>query len=198
MHGHRILLIFRLLPVTVPPGITRCPVPAPPVMGDDHAGNATVFDMMRTWQARMLLIAMVVLDQATKLWASDVLAQGALEIPGPLDLRLVRNTGAAFGTLPNMTPLLTTLGTVAAIGAWFLLGRNIGWHRVGWALVGAGAAGNLLDRLFRDPAPGFGAVVDFLAVGSFPVFNIADIAVCTGAAILALVTLRPSPDTSGT
>ena len=54
------------------------------------------------------------------------------------------------------------------------------WTALGLALVGGGALGNLMDRLFRDPQFFLGHVVDYISVGGFAVFNIADAAITVG------------------
>lgn len=54
------------------------------------------------------------------------------------------------------------------------------WTAVGLAMVAGGAAGNLIDRLFRAPSFFLGHVVDFISVGNFAVFNIADASITCG------------------
>jgi signal peptidase II len=56
-------------------------------------------------------------------------------------------------------------------------------------MVLGGAIGNLIDRLFREPGPLRGHVVDFLAVPNFPVFNVADSAIVTGGVLMVLLSL---------
>ena len=115
---------------------------------------------------------------------------------GAVYLVAIRNSGAAF-SLGRSHTLIFPLLTIAAIG-W------IGWmakrlRSVPWAvalgLVLGGASGNLVDRIFR--APGFlrGHVVDFVAVGWWPVFNVADSCVTIGAILLIVRSLRPPPPT---
>ena len=84
---------------------------------------------------------------------------------------------------------------IVAIGVAVLLVRAVRRTRdplmvVGLSLVLGGALGNLVDRLFR--APGFlkGAVVDFVHVGSFPTFNVADSAITIGAVIIVIWAVR--------
>lgn len=110
---------------------------------------------------------------------------------------LARNSGAAFSGFQGYTPVLAVL----AAGIAFLIARAIRdasdrWMLIGLTLVLGGAIGNLSDRFFR--APGFlrGHVVDFVAVGWWPVFNIADSCVTIGAVILVTRTLlapKPTP-----
>lgn len=120
---------------------------------------------------------------------------------GVLYLTFVRNPGAAFGLAEGMTWILAliALGVVGFI-AW--ISRNLrsqGWA-VGLGLVLGGAVGNLVDRLFREPGPMRGHVVDFLSLFDpygrvWPVFNIADMAIVGGgAAIIVLALMRHDYD----
>lgn len=110
-------------------------------------------------------------DQLSKWLASSHLTAPLEIIPGLFRLQLEQNTGIAF-SIPLPFPLLILLNVLffAAI-VWFLL-RHLDLNRwlsvVALALLSAGAVGNLIDRLR------LGHVIDFLAVGSFPVFNLAD------------------------
>ncbi|MCL5104025.1 MAG: signal peptidase II [Armatimonadetes bacterium] len=136
----------------------------------------------------------VVVDQVTK-----AIARGTLEpdmpvtvIPGFFDLRLSFNTGAAFGILPNWAPLFMVVALVAifAIVRLRRQGPDSRALTVGLGLLLGGALGNLIDRLLL---PGR-AVTDFLSfhiniggqLRAWPTFNIADIAVVLGAALLFL------------
>ena len=66
---------------------------------------------------------------------------------------------------------------------------------VALSLVLGGALGNLCDRIFRSPGPLRGHVVDFVKVGSFPSFNVADSAITIGAILLILLSFRkPQPE----
>jgi signal peptidase II len=131
-------------------------------------------------------------DQLSKLWAVRQLAGYPVSVSGDtVDLRLTRNTGSAFSLFQAFTPLLAIIvGFVA-----FFLVRAVNRARdnlmvVGLSLVLGGALGNLLDRLFR--APGFlrGGVVDFVHVGWWPTFNVADAAITVGAIVIVVWTFR--------
>ncbi len=67
--------------------------------------------------------------------------------------------------------------------------RN-GWWTLALSLLLAGAAGNLIDRLVRDPGFARGAVVDFLQLPSWPIFNLADICIVSAAVLLVLLSFR--------
>jgi signal peptidase II len=138
------------------------------------------------------LVAVAVLDQATKALAAATLAPGD---PVPLlfgiDLNLVRNTGVAFGVLAGAGDgpiLVVTAVAVAALLAFFVARaqRPLLWLPVGMVL--GGAAGNLLDRLR------LGAVVDFIDPTFWPAFNLADTAIVLGVlGVLYLAEGRPEP-----
>lgn len=134
--------------------------------------------------------AVLVLDQLTKAAARSLLADGVSRtvIPGFFDLRLSYNTGAAFGMLPDWTPLFIIVA-LAAVYAAVRLRRTHGSAKplaVGLGMLMGGALGNLVDRV---AFPKLG-VTDFinLHVGSFawPAFNVADIGVVAGAALVVI------------
>jgi signal peptidase II len=128
--------------------------------------------------------AVVVADQVTKAIARAELTQGASVpvIDGVLWLTRVQNTGAAFGMFPGgrwlfVATALVVLGAVT----WVVL-RERPRGRLAWvalALVTGGTIGNLIDRVLA------GGVTDFLDLGWWPVFNVADIALDTGVALIA-------------
>lgn len=120
---------------------------------------------------------------------------------GALYLTFVRNPGAAFGLAEGMTWILALIAMGVA-GFIFWISRNLrsqGWA-VGLGLVLGGAVGNLADRLFREPGPMRGHVVDFLSLFDpygrvWPVFNVADMAiVCGGATIIVLALMQHDYD----
>ncbi len=111
---------------------------------------------------------------------------------GALYLTLVRNTGAAFG-LGNGYTVVITLIAIAVTVVIIRFARQLGSRPWGIALglILGGALGNLIDRVFRDPAPFRGAVIDFLSLFDdsgdvWPVFNIADACLVVGV-LLAVV-----------
>jgi signal peptidase II len=142
--------------------------------------------------ATLIVVGVVLADQLTKVWAVRELADGPVWLVGSdIGFRLARNTGSAFSLFRGFTPLLAVL----AIAVAFFLVRTVRRTDdtllvVSLSLILGGAVGNLIDRLFR--APGFlrGGVVDFVGVGSFPTFNVADSAVTIGAVLLAIWAIR--------
>lgn len=137
---------------------------------------------MRTLRAAAL-VALLVLDRATKVWAAGSLkAVGTIPLIPFFDLTYVENTGAAFGMGRGANKLLTavSIGLVIALQVirrkW---PQDDPWLQWGALLVTAGAVGNLYDRL------AFGYVVDFLHLHHWPVFNVADSCITVGACMLA-------------
>jgi signal peptidase II len=131
----------------------------------------------------------VVADYFTKLAALTWLngAQPIELLGGVVILRLLRNPGAAFSMGESFTPVFGVFAIIAlvAVVLWLLPRvRHLGWA-VACGFLLAGITGNLLDRLFREPAPFFGHVIDFIQVPYFAVFNVADMFI-TGAAILII------------
>ena len=136
--------------------------------------------------AGLAALFVVFVDQATKAWAIEALADGQIVIiEGWLNLRLVFNTGASFSLFAKGGVVIALLVAVVVVVIFFALreaGRRL--DAVALGLVLGGAIGNLLDRVFR--ADGFldGAVVDFINVPFFATFNVADIAINVGVALL--------------
>ena len=126
----------------------------------------------------------VAADQLSKIWVRSHLAVGqSLPETGWLRLTYVRNTGAAFGLFQGQSFLLTVVGLV---GTAILLGYALFIYRrfpistlgeVALGLVLGGTVGNLIDRLR------FGYITDFVNLGFWPTFNVADSAIVVGAII---------------
>ncbi|MET0998494.1 MAG: signal peptidase II [Marmoricola sp.] len=108
-----------------------------------------------------------------------------------LQLRLVRNPGAAFSAGESLTPFISVVALVAAcvVTYYAFQVRHRGWA-VALGLLLAGVTGNLVDRLFRAPGPFRGHVVDFFALPNWPVFNIADICIDVAGGLMVLFLLR--------
>lgn len=133
------------------------------------------------------------LDQVTKVLAIEYL-EGREPVPvigSLLQLTLVRNPGAAFSTGTGFTQYISLFAILAVLVAcWYAVrARTVGYA---WAigLVLAGILGNLTDRVFREPSPLKGHVIDFLQLPHWPVFNVADICINVGAALVVIQVLR--------
>jgi signal peptidase II len=142
----------------------------------------------------LLAVAVVVLalDVVTKVLAVKLLAPGQpVSIIGDaVTWTLVRNSGAAFSMATGYTWLLTLIATGVVVGI-FWMGRRLvsPWWAIGLGMILGGATGNLVDRFFRSPAPLRGHVVDFLSIGWWPVFNVADPSVVGGAILLVALSV---------
>jgi signal peptidase II len=142
----------------------------------------------------LLSVAAVVLalDVVTKVLAVRWLTPGQpVSIVGDtVTWTLVRNSGAAFSMATGYTWALTLVATGVVIGIVWMGRRLVSpWWAIGLGMILGGALGNLMDRFFRSPGPLRGHVVDFLSVGWWPVFNVADPAVVGGAILLVTLSL---------
>ena len=136
---------------------------------------------------------------------SKLLVVARLEYHNPIHilgdwvmLQATRNPGAAFGMGAAMTIVFTIIATSVVV-VICRLARKL--YSLPWAialgLLLGGAFGNLTDRIFRAPAVFRGAVVDFISVKHFAVFNLADSAiVCGGILVVILSFLGTNPDGS--
>lgn len=134
--------------------------------------------IIRFWVTVLLVFTA---DQAAKLLVLERLEKG-LPYPvveGVVNFTLVLNPGGAFGFLASSDLLLLAVATLAvvSIAVWHSYLVRSGYGTAAALLLG-GAAGNLLDRIR------LGAVVDFVDFGFWPVFNVADVAIVAGAALL--------------
>lgn len=144
----------------------------------------------------LIAVAIVVADQATKHWALNALGDGrTFDIIGSLRFNLAYNTGMAFAKGQGIGPVIAVVGVIVV--AYLLIGlrRNTKPGAVFVGMVAGGAAGNIVDRLFRGEAWLQGAVVDFIDLQWWPIFNIADAAIVVGAGALVVVSLLPEKST---
>jgi len=149
----------------------------------------------------------VLVTVAALVWAADVISKvivvatlsenAPVPVIGPL-LRLdyIRNPGAAFSLGADGYTVVFTLIAAAVIIAILRMARTLASRRwaVALGLLLGGALGNLTDRIARSPGPLRGWVVDFIQLPHWPVFNLADSAICCGGALMVLLTvlgLRP-------
>jgi signal peptidase II len=133
----------------------------------------------------MVFAAVLVLDQGTK-----QLVRTFMDPPGTtvhvlgslLRFTHVRNPGASFGMLPGYAPVFMGVTVLVLVGVavyWYRVRPRRAWLVVALALVTGGAVGNLIDRVLT------GLVTDFIQIPfDFPVFNVADMAIITGVAML--------------
>lgn len=147
------------------------------------------------WRAAYLLAAgaVILLDQTTKAWAWRALRRGSdlTVIKNILDLVYAENRGVAFGQFQDggnfgrwMLVALAAIACIAVLTYFLRTTRNDDRLLGACALLFAGIVGNLTDRIR------LGHVIDFILVHygeyQWPVFNVADVAICTGAFLFAI------------
>jgi signal peptidase II len=142
----------------------------------------------RAWLlAGSLCGTVLALDQAIKALVESELVPGEqVELLGPLGLTLTHNEGVAFGLADGSALPLVAFALLALGFVGYLFARNatVRWMWVAVGLVAGGALGNLVDRLRA------GEVTDYVEAGSWPPFNLADVAITAGVAVFALIFLR--------
>lgn len=142
----------------------------------------------------LLSVLLVGCDHATKYAASHVLQNGPPidVVSGVVDLAYTRNHDISFNLIDRVgLPVANARVVLIAFGLLLIAALSVAWWRrrrdpskllhAGFALLVAGAVGNVTDRMLR------GYVVDFIHVHYWPVFNVADVAVIVGMIALALV-----------
>jgi len=129
----------------------------------------------------------IVLDQLTKWWAVNNLDDRDIDIVWTLRLNLSYNTGMAFSRGENWGPLIGVLALVIVVALLLSMRRSASrLTDVTVGLIIGGAIGNIIDRLFRSPGWLRGGVVDFIDFQWFPIFNVADMAITIGGALLVI------------
>jgi signal peptidase II len=161
-------------------------------------GCKTGMQRLRAFLVIALCAGLFGCDHASKLCAQTILGSGRIVtvVPSVLELRYAKNTDVAFSAMsqwdiPHKALLLMVVAVlvlVLAIAMW--VRHRVGARRaamgtwgltdVGFALVLAGAFGNVIDRLAR------GYVVDFIHVSHWPIFNVADVCIVVGLIALGL------------
>ena len=130
----------------------------------------------------------VLLDQLTKYLVRTNLPMATVFMPDLWLSQYVRivnwkNTGAAFGMFQSLSTVFTILSfVVSAVIIYYFpqVARQEWYLRLAMGMLLGGAVGNLVDRLT------VGHVTDFISIWRFPVFNLADLSITTGVAILFL------------
>lgn len=146
------------------------------------------------WREYLTLISIsgtiIILDQTTKSIIRANLALGEMWSPWAwlepyVRIVHVKNTGAAFGMLQSFGDVFMILAIIVALAILYYypqMPRQDRILRLAMGMQFGGAIGNLIDRLT------IGWVTDFVSLGNFPVFNIADASISIGVAILLLGT----------
>ena len=123
----------------------------------------------------VLFSFLLMIDQATKFWARGH--------AGSVGLDIAQNTGIAFGLFQNNTLAIIALNILFLSALWFVRKRYFSaskWQEAGLLFVLAGGTSNCLDRIVR------GYVVDFIHFEPIPTFNVADVWVNVGVALLII------------
>jgi signal peptidase II len=156
--------------------------------------NAIMTFIKSHWSDYLLIILVAVLivtsDQLAKVWVRAHVALGGDWLPDQLAwlmpyarIRFWYNSGAAFGIFANGNYVFMVLAIIVAGAILYYfprVARNDWWLRLALILQFSGAVGNLTDRIQ------FGHVTDFISVGNFAIFNIADSCISVGVVVLIL------------
>jgi signal peptidase II len=147
--------------------------------------------LYRDFTVLQTAVLVLLLDQLTKYLVIQSLAPGfSFPFRGFFRITHVHNTGSAFGILQGLnTPLIfvSFIGIVILVLIYRSQQRPSNWLRLSLALQLGGAFGNLIDRIR------LGYVTDFIDIGPWPVFNLADASIVSGLTILAWVLTRKGP-----
>lgn len=146
--------------------------------------------LQKYWTIAVIAIVITGLDQWTKWLVRVNIPAGGTWLPESFEwlspyARIVHwyNTGAAFGIFKEGGMVFTVLAfiVIGAILYYFPRVERSDWSlRLAMSMQLGGAAGNLIDRLT------IGHVTDFISIGKFPVFNVADASITVGCAVLLL------------
>jgi signal peptidase II len=146
------------------------------------------------WSFFLTALGIVVSDQITKLWITTNLLEGQVGFQAGIIqiIRIPRNSGAAFGLFRGYSPVLMAvdfIGVALLLAYIFFIRRRYPQldsrlSRIALGLVLGGTIGNLIDRIR------FGSITDFVSIGWWPVFNVADSAIVVGVIVFAFLILR--------
>ena len=149
-----------------------------------------------TGVALATLAVVVIVDQLSK-WLAVATLPPREPVPVLGDwfrFLLVRNPGAAFSMGTDATIVLAFIQLIAVGIAVFLAFRaRSGLSALTIGLIGGGAAGNLIDRIFREPGGMRGHVVDLFSFWNFAIFNVADIAITVGVVLYLTIVFIAEP-----
>jgi signal peptidase II len=126
-------------------------------------------------------------DQAAKAIVEANLVVGEkVDVLGPAGLTLTHNRGVAFGLAggAGVPLILLALAALGVVGYLFSRDPTRPWMWVATGLLAGGAIGNLVDRIAADE------VTDYVDIGSWPAFNLADVAITLGVLLLVVLYLH--------
>ncbi len=137
-------------------------------------------------------IAVIIIDSGTKSWALMTLSLDPRRIVGSfLQFQLTSNSGAAFSVAQGATIFLSLLSFLAMAGI-YTFSRSLTSKAWGCALglLLGGVSGNVIDRIFRPPYLLRGAVIDWIRLPHWPIFNLADTSIVISAITIAILLLN--------
>jgi signal peptidase II len=146
-------------------------------MSSEKPATTSLWEKPYVWYG--LVVDLIVLDQLSKYAIREWFDLPIVLIPDWLQIVFVENKGIAF-SLPVPSGVSSAVAVIVSLWLAFQLWRyqHANTVKIGYALIMAGALGNLIDRIW------LGAVTDFISVGTFPVFNVADSCICVGVALV--------------
>lgn len=145
------------------------------------------------WKALVVIaVCVFAVDQVSKAIVRSSMQPGETrELFAGLSITRARNEGIAFGLFPGRQGVVAVLTVLALCGIALAIVGLMRRHRVvatGGGLLLGGSIGNLVDRLAH------GGVTDFIDPARWPAFNLADVAIVTGAALIAYGLMTPDHD----
>jgi signal peptidase II len=169
-------------------------VPQPAMQPKQLSLNTILTFLKNYWFDYLVLLLVAVFivtsDQLAKVWVRANVPLGGDWLPSQLAwlmpfvrIRFWYNSGAAFGIFANGNDLFMVLAIIVAGAILYYfprVARKDWWLRLALMLQFSGAVGNLTDRIQ------FGHVTDFISVGNFAIFNIADASISVGVTVLIL------------
>jgi len=135
-----------------------------------------------------IALAVLIIDQLTKRWAlSELSGVAPRHVIWTLQWNLTRNSGMAFSQAQGIGPFIGIVALLVVLWlAWSSRSMTSKLATVAAGLVAGGALGNLADRIFRGGRLLHGAVIDFVDLQWFPIFNVADMAIDVGGVLFVI------------
>lgn len=149
-------------------------------------------------RSRWIALIPLVIAYLADLWSKETVLANMQEgekiavIDPILSWHFIRNPGAAFSIGTDFTWIFTIIQAVGLVLVLCLIifrARTMPWL-ITLGTLGGGIAGNLTDRLFREPGFGVGHVIDFIAVPNFAIFNIADSCIVVSIIVIVILVMR--------
>lgn len=157
--------------------------------------NSTAHVTQRSWWIALIPLVIAYLAD---LWSKEIVLANMQEgdripvLEPVLSWHFIRNPGAAFSIGTDYTWIFTILQAAGLIIVLYLVicrARTLPWLLT-LGTLGGGIAGNLTDRLFREPGFGIGHVIDFIALPNFAIFNIADSCIVVSIIVVVILVMR--------